>query len=94
MRVGGIVPAYEIPSQYGNNIGLYRDDGLGAFKDSPRIMGKVKKLICKIFSEHQLKITIEPNKKCVNFLDITFDLRTETYKPYNKARQYSSVYPR
>ena len=63
---------------------MYRDDGLGAFNDSPRTIEKIKKEICKIFSEHKLKITIEANKKCVNFLDITFDLRTRAYKPYNK----------
>ena len=74
----------KIPAQYRNNIGLYRDDGLGAFNDSPRMIEKIKKEICQIFSEHNLKITIEANKKCVNFLDITFDLRTGTYRPFNK----------
>ena len=74
----------KIPLQYRSNIGLYRDDGLGAFNDSPRVIENTKKEICKIFSEHNLKITIEANKKCVNFLDITFDLRTGKYKPYNK----------
>ena len=29
-------------------------------------------------------MTIEANKKCVNFLDLTLDLRTGTYKPYTK----------
>ena len=74
----------KIPPQYRSNIGLYRDDGLGAFDDSPRTIEMIKKEICKIFSENNLKITIEANKKCVNFLDITFDLRTGTFKPYNK----------
>ena len=31
-----------------------------------------------------LKITIEANKKVVNFLDITLDLNTEKFKPYSK----------
>ena len=31
-----------------------------------------------------LKITIEANKKCVNYLDITLDLRSSTYKPFMK----------
>ena len=44
----------------------------------------IKKEICKVFSDNKLKLTIEANKKCVNFLDITFNLTTGTYKPYTK----------
>ena len=40
--------------------------------------------MCKIFKRNSLQITIEANKKVVDFLDITFDLRTEIYKPYKK----------
>jgi hypothetical protein len=67
-----------------NNIGLYRDDGLAAFDKTPRDIENVKKEICKTFSEHNLKITIQANKKSVNYLDITLDLRSGTYKPFNK----------
>ena len=74
----------QLPSEYRNSIGLYRDDGLGAFDDSPRTIENIKKRICKIFNDHSLKLTIEANKKCVNFLDVTFDLRSGTYKPYTK----------
>ena len=35
-------------------------------------------------SENKLKITIEGNKKNVDFLDITMDLKTGEYKPYMK----------
>ena len=31
-----------------------------------------------------MKLTIEANKKCVNYLDVTLDLRTESFKPYIK----------
>ena len=68
----------------GNDIGLYRDDGLAAFKKSPREIEGIKKHICKVFSEHNLKLTIEANKKCVNFLDVTLDLQSASYKPYMK----------
>ena len=44
----------------------------------------IKKEICKIFKRNSLQITIEANKKVVDFLDITMDLRTEIYKPYKK----------
>ena len=43
-----------------------------------------KKEMCKIFKKHNLQITIEANKKLVDFLDITLDLRTGVYKPYKK----------
>ena len=74
----------KLTPEYGNDIGLYRDDGLAAFNETPKQMENVKKHICKIFSEHNLKITIEANKKCVNYLDVTLDLRSQSFKPYMK----------
>ena len=44
-----------------------------------------KKEMCKIFKHNSLQITIEANKKVVDFLDITLDLRTAIYKPYKKS---------
>lgn len=44
----------------------------------------IKRLKCKTFADRNLKLTIEANKKCVNFLDVTLDMRTETFKPYMK----------
>ena len=58
-----------------HGIGLYGDDGLAAFEKSPRETENIKKRICKVFNDLNLKITIEANKKCVDYLDITFDLR-------------------
>ena len=66
-------------------VGLYRDDGLGVTNKPPREIEKIKKEICKIFNKHDLKITIEANKKSVDFLDITMDLRTGIFKPFMKA---------
>ena len=40
--------------------------------------------MCKIFKHNSLLNTIEVNKKVVDFLDITLDLRTAIYKPYKK----------
>ena len=37
--------------------------------------------MCKIFEHNSLQITIEANKKVVDFLDVTLDLRTAIYKP-------------
>lgn len=74
----------KLTTEYGNDIGLYRDDGLAAFNKTPREIENIKKHICKTFSDHSLSITIEANKKCVNYLDITLDLKSASYKPYMK----------
>ena len=71
----------EIP---GVEIGLYRDDGLAVLQQTPSATERIKKEICKIFRKCNLKITIEANKKVVNFLDVTLDLNTEKFKPYSK----------
>ncbi len=65
-------------------IGLYRDDGLAAFDESPRNIELIKKDICKTFAKHKLKITIDANKKSVDYLDINLDLVKNTFKPYMK----------
>ena len=43
-----------------------------------------KKEMCQIFKDNGLNITIDANKKVVDFLDIAVDLRTGSYKPYKK----------
>lgn len=65
-------------------IGLYRDDGLAATTQTPRETERIKKQICNVFKNNNLKITIEANKKVVNFLDVTLDLNNEKFKPYAK----------
>ena len=64
--------------------GLYRDDGLGVSYATPRQVEQIKKEICRIFKRHGLSITIEANKKHVNFLDISMDLNEGVYKPFMK----------
>ena len=44
----------------------------------------IKREMCKIFKENNLKITIEANHKTVNFLDVTMNLTTGEYKHYIK----------
>jgi hypothetical protein len=73
-----------LEAKYGKSIGLYRDDGLGIFHEKPQAIERIKKDICAIFKEQDLNITIEANKKIVNFLDITLDLTKENFKPYMK----------
>ena len=73
-----------LQSKYGNCIGLYRDDGLGIYTGTPREAEKMKKNICKIFHDNDLRVTIEVNKKVVNFLDVTLDLNSGQHMPYMK----------
>ena len=80
---------------YGKSIGPYRDDGLGISTLSAKQTEKAKQHICKVFSDNGLRITIEVNKKVVNFLDVTLDLKTGQYKPYmkpNNKLQYVNVH--
>ena len=73
-----------LTEKYGNSIGLYRDDGLSAFKKTPQEIEKIKKGICKIFRDNDLKITVEANLTKVNFLHVTLDLKSGKYSPYTK----------
>ena len=73
-----------LTKKYGQNIGLYRDDGLEAFNAKPREMEKIKKEICIVFRDNGLKITVEANTTKVNFLDVTLDLRSGKFYPYIK----------
>ena len=68
----------------GDTIGLYRDDGLAISQGSPRTTERTKKQICKLFADKNLKITIEANKKVVNYLDVTLDLNTGKHYPFMK----------
>ena len=67
--------------------GLYRDDGLACFgyTSGPQA-DRIRKNFIKIFKEDfNLTITCETNLKAVNFLDVTLNLTTGKYQPYNKS---------
>ena len=68
-----------------SNIGLYRDDGLSIFrKKSGTQLEKMKKKLQRLFKEYDLEITAESNLKIVNYLDVTFNLKDGTFRPYHK----------
>ena len=73
-----------LTKKYGQNIGLYRDDGLAAINGNPQEVERIKKGMCKVFRDHDLKITVEANTTKVNFLDITLDLQSGKHCPYTK----------
>ena len=58
-----------------NNVGLYRDDGLGIFRNLSRpYMERKKKEITKIFKSFGLSITVTTNATSANYLEVNFDL--------------------
>jgi hypothetical protein len=74
----------QLKTRYGNAVGLYRDDGLAVFNEPPQIIERIKQQISDIFKNNGLRITIDANKKVVNFLDVTMDLNQASHKPYLK----------
>ena len=74
------------------DVGLYRDDGLDIFRNisRPEIERK-KKAIGKVFKKCGLSILVDRNLKTVDFLDMTFDLDKNIYKPYRKPNN-SPIY--
>ena len=67
------------------SIGLYRDDGLATLRRVPGWRAdKIRKNIIGMFQSLGLKITIDVNRKVTDFLDVTLNLETGTYKPYRK----------
>ena len=72
-----------------NNSGLYRDDGLIYFCNvNGQKMDRARKNVIKIFKEVGFKTEIQTHLKIVNFLDVTFNLASGTYRPYKKANEF------
>ena len=73
---------------------LYRDNGLLASAATTKGNERLKQEIVQIYHEEGLKIVIHPNKKVVNFLDVTLNLKNRTFEPYLKdgnTPQYINV---
>ena len=68
-----------------NDIGLYRDDGLGVFSNTSGPQNeRIKKDFVKIFKDKGLDIVIQCNLKITDYLDVTLNLTDGTYKLYRK----------
>ena len=64
---------------------MYRDDGLVLLRNtSKQKTDRIRKDIIEIFKNGGFKIKIKTNLQIVDFLDVTFNLLDETYKPYKK----------
>lgn len=67
------------------SVGLYRDDGLAILKDATgHDADKLRKSVIQVFKNLGLKVTIEVNRKTVDFLDITLCLANGRYQPFRK----------
>ncbi len=66
-------------------LGLYRDDGLAAIDgaNGPK-MDKLRKELHRTFKDMGLKITVKTNITSADFLDVTFDLKSNTFQPFRK----------
>ncbi|PFX28035.1 hypothetical protein AWC38_SpisGene7288 [Stylophora pistillata] len=73
-----------LTEEYGQNIGLYRDDGLAALNGTPQEIENTKKGFCKVFRDNDLKITVEANITKTNFVDVMLDLSSGKYYPFTK----------
>ena len=67
------------------NFGLYRDDGLAAYKSMrARIIEQYRKKLIKLFKDNGLDITLQFRLHQANYLDASFDLASDSIKPYRK----------
>ena len=85
-EIVGLFLLYSIGEMFNKkDIGLYRDDGLACFENNDGHQNdKIRKELIKVFQRNGLKLDIKCNLKVVDYLDITFDLKTGSYKPYRK----------
>ena len=63
---------------------LVCDDGLAICKATPKGIEKNKQEVFQVLKSNGLKITIEANKKVVNFLDVILSLTNGCYNPFMK----------
>ena len=64
-------------------MGLYKDDGLFILrKINKQQTDKMRKKTISIFKNINFKIEIVTNQTQVDFLEVTFNLENNTYRPY------------
>ena len=77
-----------IAPKFKDEVGLYRDDGIAVCNATLRQIEKTKQEVSSVFRSIGLKITIETNKKTINFLDVTFDsFKWKLHARVNEAKQ-------
>ena len=68
------------------NVGLYRDNELAAINGSSEpVLDKMRKNIIALFKNEGLSITIETNLFETDFIDVTFNLLTGKFFPFQET---------
>ena len=68
-----------------DSIVLYRHDGLGVFGNLPGLqIEREKKNVIKVFKKYGLSKIVTRNIISIDFLYVTFNLKTESYEPFRK----------
>ena len=81
----GLFILNSLQTLFGKDVGLYRDDGLAVLNTkSGRLGDKARQDLTRAFNDLGLNITTLTNQQSTNFLDVTFDLTNNSYKPYRK----------
>ena len=66
------------------DLGLYRDDGLGVIPDNGPNTARIIKKLHKFFKNYNLSIQVEAGMKTTDFLDVILDLKTGKTMPFRK----------
>ena len=82
----GLFPLNSLANEFDrNSVGLNKGDRLALFKNiNGHRAEKIRKEFHQLFKENGLSLETDCNLKTINYLDITLDLNTGTYKPYSK----------
>ena len=82
----GLFLLHHIKTEFPNeNIGLYRDDGIGVTMKNGHQASTLEKGLHALFKRFNLRITTEINVKKTDFLDAVLDLNNGTIAPYKKV---------
>ena len=67
-----------------NEVGLYRDDGLGVIPERGCSTRDLNRRLKKLFIDMGLSITTDTGMKCTDFLDVKLDLNNGEFCPFRK----------
>ena len=87
----GIMVLHKLSQKFPeDNLGLYRDDGLGVTSKHGHLASTMEKELHGFFKVYKLKISTQINMKSTDFLDILLDLSTGKTSPYRKPNHTPS----
>ena len=71
-----------------DEVGIYRDDGLGTVRGPGRVAERKRKDISELFKEYGLGITSDTNLTATDYLDVYFNLEDKSYRPFRKPNDH------